>query len=98
MNHYVVTTSAHRDPWRGDSLDDHFCTRGVAELRFETCVQAGHDEVRLIRWCNGEPTVLARHLAAQPEPQPAPRRHAMPGRVVAVLRPFAARYAAMKYA
>lgn len=65
MGHYVVTTSAHRDPLRGDSLDDCFCTRGVAEMRFEACADAGHDVVRLVRWCEGEATELVHYEAAQ---------------------------------
>lgn len=65
MAHYVVTTSTHRDPLHGDSLDDCFCTRGVAELHFEACVEAGYDTVRLVRWSEGQPVELARHQSSR---------------------------------
>jgi hypothetical protein len=61
MGHYVVTTSAHQDSWRGDSMDDCFCTRGVADMRFEACSEAGHEIVRLIRWTDGTATEIARY-------------------------------------
>ncbi len=66
MPHYVVTTAQHRDPLHGDSLDDCFCTRGVAELHFEACVEAGHELVRLVRWANGQAVELARHMKDSP--------------------------------
>jgi hypothetical protein len=61
MSHYVVTTAHHQDPLRGDSLNDCFCTRGVAEMCFESYVDAGQALVRLIRWVDGEAVEVARH-------------------------------------
>jgi hypothetical protein len=68
-SYYVVTTSAHRNAWRGDSLDDRFCTRGVAERRFLASQAAGHAIVRLVRWASGTPQQLALYRAPLSHPR-----------------------------
>ena len=65
MSHYVVTTSAHHDRLRGDSPDDCFCTRGVAEHRFDACTLAGHEMVRLVQWDEGLPVEIVQKTAGQ---------------------------------
>lgn len=69
MSHYVVTTTDHHDPLAGDSLDDCFCTRGVAEMRFESYVDAGFPLVRLVRWVEGEAFEVSCHEVPSAQPQ-----------------------------
>lgn len=100
MSHYVVTTADHRNPLGGDSLEDCFCTRGVAEMRFESYVDAGYPLVRLVRWAEGEPVEISRHevLYAQPQRKAGARYQTatLPAMGTAALRWFKHQVAAAR--